>query len=104
LETRGNRNLFNGQTNVGVEQGGSTMHFGPNWNHNGWPTAHNTRNQQPGFDADFHNFTLRWEPTRIQFLYDGVIVNTVDAGTGFWDRGNFENSGFANPWANGTVL
>ncbi|XP_070509660.1 beta-1,3-glucan-binding protein-like [Chironomus tepperi] len=104
LETRGNRNLFDGSTNVGVEQGGSTMHFGPNWNHNGWPTAHRTRNQQPGYDAGFHNYTLRWEPTRITFLYDGEVVNTVDAGTGFWDRGNFHDSGFANPWANGTVL
>jgi hypothetical protein len=42
MEQRGNRNLFNGATNVGVEQTGSTMHFGPQWDVNGWPTAHHT--------------------------------------------------------------
>ncbi|KAL7047360.1 hypothetical protein ACKWTF_002880 [Chironomus riparius] len=104
MEMRGNRNLFSGSTNVGVEQGGSTMHFGPNWNFNGWPTAHHTRNQQPGFNAGFHIYRLRWTQTEIQFWYDNNLVGTVAAGTGFWDRGNFHNSGFTNPWVNGTVM
>ncbi len=29
LEQRSNRQLYSGNTNVGVEQAGSTMHFGP---------------------------------------------------------------------------
>lgn len=34
MEQRGNRNLVDpnqGNRNVGVEQTGSTMHFGPQW-------------------------------------------------------------------------
>lgn len=82
LELRGNRNLFSGPLNVGVEHAGSTMHFGPNWNFNGWPTSHFNRNQVPGYDANFHNYRLRWTQNQIQFFYDGNLVGTVDAGTG----------------------
>lgn len=45
MEIRGNRNLYtNSQrtVNVGVEQTGSTLHFGPRWDYNGYPTAHHT--------------------------------------------------------------
>lgn len=45
MEQRGNRNYRNPNQNnihVGVEQTGSTMHFGPQWDINGWPTAHYT--------------------------------------------------------------
>lgn len=98
MELRGNRNLFNGNTNVGVEQTGSTMHFGPYWNVNGWPTTHYTRNRVPGFDANFHLYKLVWGPNQIQFLVDNEIIGTVNAGNGFWERGGFQNSGHPNPW------
>lgn len=45
MESRGNRDLRDpnrGNEHVGVEQFGSTMHFGPRWDINGWPTAHYT--------------------------------------------------------------
>jgi beta-glucanase (GH16 family) len=104
LETRGNRNLFSGSTNVGVEQGGSTMHFGPNWNFNGFETSTFSRNQRPGLDANFHNYRLRWTADQIQFFYDNTLVGTVSAGNGFWERGGFANSGWVNPWANATLM
>jgi beta-glucanase (GH16 family) len=62
VETRGNRNLMHHGTNIGVQQIGSTMHFGPYWNVNGWPTAHYTRNQQNGFHVGFHRYQLEWTP------------------------------------------
>jgi hypothetical protein len=31
MEARGNRQLYNGDVNVGVEQAGSTMHYGPRY-------------------------------------------------------------------------
>lgn len=38
METRGNRQLFHENTNLGVEQAGSTIHFGPSHsNKNHWP-------------------------------------------------------------------
>lgn len=47
VEIRGNRNLTNpkeNNVNVGVEQNGVTLHFGPKNNINGWETAHFTVN------------------------------------------------------------
>lgn len=104
MELRGNRDLWSGATHVGNQQAGSTMHFGPAWNVNGWPTAHYTRNQNPGFDANFHNYKLVWTPTSIQFLIDNNEVGIVHAGSGFWDRGGFGSSGLPNPWTGGTVM
>lgn len=96
MELRGNRQLFSGNTNVGVEQAGSTMHFGPSPDQNGWPTTHFTRNQFPGFDVNFHVYRLIWTPSYIQFEIDGRVVGNVPAGDGFWRRGGFTGS---NPWA-----
>lgn len=104
MEMRGNANLFNGAVNVGVEQAGHTMHFGPNWDANGWPTSHYTRNQSPGFDAGFHRYRLRWTATEIQFFIDDILSGTVAGGTGFWDRGGFANSGHANPWVGAELM
>lgn len=71
---------------------------------NGWRTAHNTRNQVPGFDANFHVYRLEWTPTGIRFLVDGNLILNVDAGAGFWARGGFASSGLPNPWTGGTIM
>lgn len=104
LEMRGNENLFDETVNVGINQAGSTMHFGPDPGHNGWPTAHANRNQIPPYTDGFHRYRLRWTPTQIQFFYDNHHINTVKAGEGFWKRGDFEALGLENPWINGTVM
>jgi len=104
LEQRSNRQLYDGSVNVGVNQAGSTMHFGPRWDLNGWRTTHNTRNQVPGFDANFHVYRLEWTPSGIRFLVDGNTILNVDAGAGFWARGGFASSGLPNPWLGGTIM
>lgn len=105
MELRGNRNLRNAQgVHVGNEQAGSTLHFGPNWDVNGWETAHHTRNQNPGFDANFHVYKLYWTENLLQFSIDNVVVGTVNAGAGFWARGGFANSGWPNPWSQATIM
>lgn len=102
MEGRGNHNLWNGNTHVGVEQMGSTMHFGPPCcNGNGWPTAHFTRNRTPGFDSNFHNYRLVWHPYQMEFWYDNEHVGTVHSGNGFWERGGF---GGNSPWYWGTLM
>jgi beta-glucanase (GH16 family) len=88
-EARGNRLLFDGDVNVGVEQTGFTMHFGPAWNINGWPTTHFNHNQSPGFDADFHVYKIVWTDESIEYYVDDTLHHTVEAGDGFWARGNF---------------
>jgi beta-glucanase (GH16 family) len=83
MELRGNRNLRdpnNGNIHVGVEQAASTMHFGPAWNVNAWPTAHYSQNRSPGFNVGYHVYRLRWTDSYIQFFIDGVSIGTVNAG------------------------
>lgn len=98
MEGRGNRQLFSGSTNVGTEQMGSTLHFGPQWDINGWPSAHYTMNRSPGFNEGFHVYKLVWTPEYLQFLVDDEIVGTIEAGSGFWQRGGFDWTGMPNPW------
>lgn len=104
MESRGNFALFSGDTHAGVEQMGSTMHFGPRWDINGYPTAHYTKNRTPGFDSNFHNYKMVWNPDQIQFFVDDDLVGTVRAGNGFWDRGGFGWTGLPNPWAGASPM
>lgn len=104
MESRGNPALFDGNVNVGVEQFGSTLHFGPRWDVNGYETAHYSKNQSPGFNDGFHVYKLYWTPAYLQFFVDNNLVGTITAGTGFWARGGFSWSGLPNPWVNGTIM
>ena len=101
MEMRGNRNLFNGNVNVGVEQAGSTLHYGPSSSENGWPKAHYTRNENLGFADDFHVYKLVWTPSFIQFSVDGNNIGTVNAEKGFWARGGFSG---ANIWEGREIM
>lgn len=104
MEKRGNRLLFDGNTNVGAEQIGSTLHFGPTSDFNGWETSHFTRNQVPTYDNDFHIYRVVWHTNYLQFWVDNEVVGTINAGEGFWSRGGFATSGQANPWTGGTIM
>ncbi|CRK95824.1 CLUMA_CG009276, isoform A [Clunio marinus] len=104
MESRGNRRLFEGDVNVGVERSGSTLHFGPRFDVNGWPTAHFNRNQQPGYNEDFHVYRLIWTNESITFQIDNDTVGVVEAGAGFWARGGFEETGRENPWRRSNSL
>ncbi|XP_022087863.1 beta-1,3-glucan-binding protein-like isoform X2 [Acanthaster planci] len=104
VESRGNLNLVdeNG-VNVGVNQMGSTMHWGPFWPQNGWPKTHSTKNLPTGqtFGMDFHKYELEWTSDGLKFYVDDELILDVDPGTnGFWELGEFEksNPGIANPW------
>lgn len=107
LELRGNRHLYDGNINVGSEQAGSTLHFGPQWDINGWEKAHYIKNRNPknpAYTQDFHVYKLIWTPSSIKFLIDNQSMGTVDAGEGFWKRGKFQSSNMVNPWSNGTAM
>lgn len=105
MELRGNRQLFSGNTNVGNEHAGSTIHFGPSQSvKNQWPLHHYSKNRSPGFNENFNVYRLVWTPNLLQFLINGEIVGTVEAGSGFWNAGNFAGSGLPNPWAQGTTM
>lgn len=64
MESRGNLNLVQGGVNIGSEQVGSTLHFGPNWAFNGFQRAHFSKNTAAGagYDKDFHTYGFEWTP------------------------------------------
>lgn len=102
MESRGNREMFIGGTNIGVQQAGSTLHFGPRWDMNGFETSTATQNRNPGFNVGFHIFRLEWTSRGLRFLYDGQQVLDVPVGSGFWNRGGFQ--GVQNPWQNASPM
>jgi hypothetical protein len=68
MESRGNRKLFDpAGVNIGSEQVGSTLHFGPQ-GYNGFMNAYGAVNTAPdmGFDRDFHVYQLEWTPGKIK--------------------------------------
>lgn len=104
----GNRHLVQNGVNIGVEQVGSTLHFGPYPGLNGYPTAHFTRNSITGngFNREFHRYSLEWTPQGITFYVDNMLIGSVNVGSGFWDRGGFAQHapGTENPWRHGSVM
>lgn len=104
LESRGNRNYTNDKgKQIGVEQFSSTLNFGPAWNINGWSTATHITNSMSGqgFNRGFHKYQMEWTPEYLKFSYDDKEIGKVDAGDGFWARGNFSGE---NIWKNGTKM
>lgn len=108
MESRGNRDLTQNGVHIGTEQIGSTLHFGPYPDLNGYPTAHYTRNAAPGngFNNDFHRYQMEWTPERITFKVDDVETGTIWADSGFWNRANFGANapGVQNPWRHGEIM
>lgn len=104
MESRGNPFLFSGNTNVGVKEIASTLHFGPKANVDAWRTAHGKKKNKMGFDKDFHVYRLIWTPTQLKFEVDNEKIVTINADDGFFKRGNFSNQTYSNPWVNGTKL
>lgn len=105
MESRGNRELYNRDgVNIGTGQVGSTLHFGPRWDINGYSTSHGTMNKEPKFDEDYHTYRVEWKSTGFQFFYDGELMLTIPVGDGFWARGGFESSGLPNPWSGASPM
>lgn len=64
IESKGNKDLVQNGVNIGSEQIGSTLHFGPYPGLNGFTTAQFTRNAKSGngFNNDFHRYQMDWTP------------------------------------------
>ncbi|XP_065094013.1 beta-1,3-glucan-binding protein-like [Ochlerotatus camptorhynchus] len=104
MEGRGNLDYRGADgTHIGVEQVGSTMHFGPNPSLNGFETTSEAKNSPPGegFNKDFHRFQMEWTPDFMKFSVDDEQVLMAEGN--FWERGNFEERapGTPNPWVTG---
>lgn len=97
MESRGNRDLRAGDAQVGTQQTGATLHYGPIWYLNGWGYAHQTINNPAGYDTNFHNYKMVWTETALEFFIDNQRFASFAANDGFWYRGNFGDE-FANIW------
>lgn len=101
MESRGNRQLYIGNTNIGVQQISDTLHWGPDRNHNKFMKTHFERNLKDGYNSDFHNYQLEWTPEHIKISVNNVEMGTVTPPAGgFWQYGDLQNSGLKNPWTN----
>ncbi|XP_018563526.1 beta-1,3-glucan-binding protein-like [Anoplophora glabripennis] len=100
MESRGNKNLVTSNgINIGTQQVGSTLHWGPNPDYNKFMQTHFEKNNKSGYDSDFHKYQLEWTPEKIVFSLDDTVIGTVTPPDGgFWELGNLAATGVENPW------
>ncbi|KAL5013320.1 hypothetical protein ScPMuIL_007590 [Solemya velum] len=101
VEARGNRNYHDAQgKSFGVDQMGSTLHFGTDFQHDPYQAAHVEKAAKSGtFGDSFHKYGLEWDENAIKFyLDDELILNVAPGPGGFWDLGNLGQLNFNNPW------
>lgn len=104
VESRGNLNYVGeNDRQLGAEQVGSTLHFGPSWDRNGYQTATFATNRPAGdgFNKGFHKFGMEWTDQYIKFSIDDIETGHVAVGDGFWARAKFTDE---NIWAEGTKM
>lgn len=92
MESRGNRP---------VDAFGSTLHFGPSWDHDAWSTATFNKHSQAHLDQQFHKYKLEWNTQHIKFFLDNQFVGEIPVNRGFWDRGHFQGDYI---WKHGTPM
>lgn len=105
VEARGNRLLYTeDEESVGIDKVSTTLHFGPQWNLNGWEKAHFIHDSD---EENFHLFKLDWSEKGMKFSVDGKEIGNFSVSNGsFWDQGHFEGNDkdLENPWIQGTPM
>lgn len=106
LESRGNKNLFDSAgENIGCEQASSTLHWGPTVALNQWSRTHFEKNNGAGYENDFHIYKVVWSSNGFVFYIDNENIGTITPPDGgFWELGEFENSGVPNIWKAGSKM
>lgn len=101
MESRGNSADY---AAGGVNQFGSTLHWGPFYGADGWQQTHATYTIPTGdLSQGFHTYGLFWNQTVIQTYIDNPnnVVLNVPINETFFQRGGW--SGVNNPWAGGEI-
>lgn len=100
MESRGNDASYPGG---GINQFGSTLHFGPHWPEDAFIKTHETYTLPSGtFADDFHIFGMIWNENGITTYIDNTtnVVLKVDfTNQTNWQRGGYDKTHYDNPWA-----
>ncbi|XP_063379340.1 beta-1,3-glucan-binding protein-like [Cydia fagiglandana] len=106
VESRGNRNMLSNGLHIGTQEAGSTLHYGPYPELNGWDRAHWVRRNTNGYNSNFHRYQLEWTPDFLRFSIDDVELGRVTPGNGgFWEYGGFgQGRDISNPWRYGSKM
>ncbi|PSN30366.1 Beta-1 [Blattella germanica] len=103
IEVRANDNYYDGNgVSQGIDRMGSTMHWGPDPNHNAYWRTH----WEKDFADDYHLFGIEWTENHIKYTVDNEEIGTIWAPQdGFWYFGEFHNNpGGENIWQYGSWL
>jgi beta-glucanase (GH16 family) len=110
MESKGNDIYVDGSgQNVGNTLMGSTLHWGPDPDHNNWWRTHWEKNlygSGQSFADGYHLFGMTWTDNHLIFTVDNEQIGDVWAPQdGFWYYGGFENNpGGNNIWQNGNWM
>lgn len=106
MESRGNKELTSAEgVNVGTQQVSTTLHWAPAVATNQYIRTHFEKNNAAGYDEDFHIYKMVWESNGFEFYIDNELVGTITPPEGgFWELGEFAQSGVDNPWEGGTKM
>ena len=97
MESRGNNESYQAG---GYDTFGSTLHFGPSSDTNGWQNTHSTSNPGVDLTEDFHVYGLIWNESYIGTYFDDEtnIVLSHQINQSFWNLGGWHNTNRSNPW------
>jgi len=103
VEVRGNNDFSCGGYPLGNRLMGSTLHWGPAPNQNGFSRTHWEKVlQNTDFSADFHTYGVEWLPNVMNFFVDGEYIGNISPPSGgFWELGQFSGD---NIWKNGGFM
>lgn len=99
MESRGNGASYPA---AGVNSFASTLHFGPNWDADGWSTSHSQYTTPTGttLHDDFHVYGLYWDATQLYTYIDQPTNRVLEVrfNESLWKLGGFDQTGRDNPW------
>lgn len=95
MESRGNSNGYPS----GSDSFGSTLHWGPYWNMNGYKKTHKEYKNGQSLGDEFHVYGLYWSKERLYTYIDDPsnVVLDVPMTEDFWTKGEFPDTMY-NPW------
>lgn len=97
VESRGNRDLYQGNDNIGIKKLSSCLHFGESA---GVKSEQCGTRSQSGLATKFNKYQMVWTENVIQFGINGKSYRTVTPYEGFRKLGGFGK----NPWPQGTKM